>query len=40
MPTFRTSRSIDEGAASVVRGVEIGDDETGGFFKDGSRIPW
>ncbi|MFW6288764.1 MAG: SDR family NAD(P)-dependent oxidoreductase [Spirochaetota bacterium] len=34
------SRSIEEGAASVVHGVLIDPEETGGFYRDGRRIPW
>lgn len=34
------SRSIDEGAASVVHGVFVDEGTTGGFYRDGSRIAW
>ena len=34
------SRSIEEGAASVVHGVTIDPASTGGFYRDGKRIAW
>lgn len=34
------SRSIKEGAASVMHGVLMDPDDTGGFYRDGKRIPW
>ena len=34
-------RSVEEGAASIVWGVTIGDDgPTGGFYRDGERQAW
>lgn len=33
-------RSVEEGARSIVWAVELTDDTTGGFFRDGRRIPW
>ena len=35
------SRTVEEGAASVVWGVTLADDgPTGGFFRDGKRLDW
>jgi carbonyl reductase 1 len=34
------SRSVEEGAASIVWGALLEDGATGGFFRDGQRIPW
>jgi NAD(P)-dependent dehydrogenase (short-subunit alcohol dehydrogenase family) len=34
-------RPVEEGAASVLWAVDLPDDgPTGGFFRDGARIPW
>ncbi len=34
-------RPVSAGAASVVWGVTLADDgPTGGFFRDGRRLPW
>jgi NAD(P)-dependent dehydrogenase (short-subunit alcohol dehydrogenase family) len=33
-------RSVEQGARSIVWGVNLDDDTTGGFFRDGHRIPW
>lgn len=33
-------RSVATGAQSIVLGVHLPDDATGGFYRDGRRIPW
>lgn len=40
MGGHNASRSIEEGAASVMHGVLIDPDETGGFYRDGKAISW
>src|SRR2546426_679336 len=34
------TRSVPVGARSIVLGVMLPDDTTGGFFRDGKKIPW
>lgn len=34
------SRSVEEGAASIVWAALLEDDTTGGFFRDGKPVPW
>jgi NAD(P)-dependent dehydrogenase (short-subunit alcohol dehydrogenase family) len=34
------SRSVEEGASSIVGGALLQDGATGGFFRDGESIPW
>jgi len=34
------NRSVEEGAASIVWAALLADATTGGFFRDGERIPW
>jgi hypothetical protein len=33
-------RSVEEGAASIVWAGALEDGPTGGFFRDGKRVPW
>ncbi len=34
------NRSVEVGARSIVLGATLPDDATGGFYRDGKRIPW
>jgi len=34
------NRSVEVGARSIVLGAMLPDDATGGFYRDGKRIPW
>jgi hypothetical protein len=34
------TRSVPVGARSIVLGVTLPDGTTGGFYRDGKKIPW